>query len=302
MPVYNASEFLRAAIQSLLNQTYPNWELIAVDDGSTDNSWDILKSYTDPRIKIYQRPNGGQSAATNTGLDYAKGEYIQFFDADDLMDSRKIEIQINAIREHGEDTIAVAKWAFFKDNIQDATFKDEPVYYSADAIHWLQSLWLFETMMPNHGYFIPRKVMEKAGKYYDETIKLNIDFEYFTRMVINATKVVYCPESVCYYRKGIKASKTYKPNLDKRLSALGARVKGIKDLFEVDRSERSLEAARMALTIVTYAFPEILPYSRKAIKDLGLERFASFGGQKFLFLSKTLGFSNAVRVKKLLKI
>lgn len=302
MPVYNASEFLKEAIQSLIEQTYDNWELIAIDDGSTDNSWEILQSYSDKRIRIYQRANGGQSAATNTALDYIQGDCIQFFDADDLMEKQKIEVQVNAIKEHGDDVIAVAKWAFFKNDISDAVFKEEPIYYTSDSIHWVQSLWLYETMMPNNGYLIPRKVLEKAGKYYKENIKLNIDFEYFTRMVVHSSKVIYCENSICYYRKGVKSSKTYKPNLEKRLSALDSRIQGIQMLLDKDKSKRSEEASRMALTILTYAFPEVLPYSKKALVKLGLKHFSTFGGKKFTILSKSIGFSNAVRIKKLMKI
>src|SRR5215470_17864065 len=99
MPVYNASKFLNEAIQSLLSQTYPNWELIAVDDGSTDNSWEILSSFGDRRIKLLRRENGGQCAATNTGLEHIIGDYVQFFDADDVMDSKKIELQVKALND-----------------------------------------------------------------------------------------------------------------------------------------------------------------------------------------------------------
>jgi glycosyltransferase involved in cell wall biosynthesis len=206
MPVYNAAKYLRESIQSLLDQTYTNWELIAVDDGSTDNSRDILESYTDQRIKIFRRENGGQCAATNTGLQHISGDYILFFDADDLMDKDKIRVQVEALQQEGNNTVAVSRWAFFRNNIQDAKFKEEPVYFSGKSTEWLYRLWSYETMMPNHGYLIPKKVWEKAGKYYDETLLLNIDFEYFTRIVLAADTIVYCPGSVCYYRKGVEGA------------------------------------------------------------------------------------------------
>ena len=112
MPVYNASDYLQDAIQSLLEQTYTKWELIAVDDGSTDKSWELLQSYSDPRIKIFQRPNGGQSAATNTGLEHITGDFVLFFDADDLMDTRKIEKQVSSLKGMPE-SLSVGRWSFF---------------------------------------------------------------------------------------------------------------------------------------------------------------------------------------------
>ncbi len=302
MPVYNAAPYLREAIQSLLNQTHTNWELIAVDDGSTDNSWEILQTYTDPRIRIFQRENGGQCAATNTGLDHISGDYIQFFDADDLMDKDKIRIQVKALQEAGNNSVAVCKWAFFNNSIDDAKFTEEAIYFSGTQVEWLHNLWAFETMMPNHGYLIPRHIMEKAGRYYDEKLFLNIDFEYFTRMVIHADTVIYCPDAICYYRKGVASAKTYKPQLSKRLSALESRCKAIGYMLEKDNSEKSRYACKMALTILTYSYPEILPYSQKALKQFNLGGFGNFGGSKFKTLSGLFGYANAVRIKKLMKI
>jgi GT2 family glycosyltransferase len=156
--------------------------------------------------------------------------------------------------------------------------------------------------MPNHGYLIPRQVVERAGKFYDETILLNIDFEYFTRMVLHADAIIYCPDAVCYYRKGIKTAKTFKPKPEKRLSALKSRCKAIEYLLEKDQSENAKHACNMALTILTYSYPEILPYSREALKKFKLGSFGKFGGAKFQRLSSLLGYANAVRIKKLMKI
>ena len=301
-PVYNASKYLKRSIQSLLDQTYTNWELIAVDDGSTDNSWEILRSYPDPRIKIFQRENGGQCAATNTGLQYIRGDYILFFDADDVMDKNKIKVQVEALEKAGNKTVAVCRWAFFTNNIEDAKFKDEPVYYSGKPIDWLYRLWANETMMPNHGYLIPKSVWEKAGKFYDETIFQNIDFEYFTRIVLAADHIIYCPDSICYYRKGVTGAKTTNPKLEKRLSSLRSRTKAIGYFLAKERSERTIHASRMAMTVLTYSFPQILPYSKKTMKELGLGKFAKFGGKKFRILTGIFGFSNAIKIKDFLKV
>ena len=303
MPVYNASDYLNEAIQSLLGQTYSNWELIAVNDGSTDNSLEILNSYAaDPRIKILQRDNGGQCAATNTGLQHISGDHILFFDADDLMDKDKIKVQVEALQKEGGNTVAISRWAFFRNSIDDAIFIDEPVYFSGAAKEWLYRLWSDETMMPNHGYLIPRSVLEKAGKYYDETLLLNIDFEYFTRIVLAADKIIYCKDSICYYRKGVNGAKTTRPKISRRFSALQSRAKAIGYLLEKDNSEEARHASKMALTILTYSYPEILPESKKLLKKFHLENFGKFGGTKFRALSSLLGYSNAVRIKGALKI
>ncbi len=84
MPVYNGELFVGQAIDSLLSQTFQDWELIVVDDGSTDGTSQILGQYTDSRIRIIRQKNRGEAGARNTGLDHMSGEYMAFLDADDL--------------------------------------------------------------------------------------------------------------------------------------------------------------------------------------------------------------------------
>lgn len=91
IPAYNAAKKIVCCIESLLNQTYQDWELIIIDDGSTDNTLDVCQTFHDKRIQVYHKPNGGVSSARNTGLTYAKGEYIAFVDADDYLEPMYLE-------------------------------------------------------------------------------------------------------------------------------------------------------------------------------------------------------------------
>lgn len=103
MPVYNAGDFLVDAITSIKKQTYKKWELIAVDDGSTDNSVDILKKFTkrDKRIKIFRfRKNQGLAYALNYGVLKAKGFYLARMDADDISLPRRLEVQLKYLKNH----------------------------------------------------------------------------------------------------------------------------------------------------------------------------------------------------------
>lgn len=98
IPTYNRAGFLEEALKSVLNQTYSNLEIIVVDDGSTDNTKEVLKPFKD-KIKYFYQENKGPAAAKNTGLKSANGEYIAFLDSDDLWPSSKIEIQIENISD-----------------------------------------------------------------------------------------------------------------------------------------------------------------------------------------------------------
>jgi len=95
MPVYNAERFLDIAIDSILSQTFSNFEFIIIDDGSTDGSLKIIKSYKDPRIRLITRPNKGLAASLNEGLAEAKGQYIARMDADDISLPKRFEKQIS---------------------------------------------------------------------------------------------------------------------------------------------------------------------------------------------------------------
>jgi len=90
IPVYNGEETLKAAIDSALAQTYDAFEVLVVDDGSTDRSAEIVRGYTDPRLHLYQQPNGGLNAARNTGIREGMGAYIGLLDADDIWEPTKL--------------------------------------------------------------------------------------------------------------------------------------------------------------------------------------------------------------------
>ena len=103
MPAYNSSEYISESINSVLHQTYQNWELIIIDDHSTDNTVDIVKEYCsrDPRVKlVVSEANNGVAAARNIGLQVAKGKYIAFLDSDDLWLPDKLKIQLSFMEKN----------------------------------------------------------------------------------------------------------------------------------------------------------------------------------------------------------
>ncbi len=101
MPVYNAEKFLDRAIQSILNQTYDKWELLLIDDGSTDNSLKLIKKFSDPRIRFFvNEKNSGIAQSTNRGVDESRGEYIALLDDDDEAINNRLALQVEYMEEH----------------------------------------------------------------------------------------------------------------------------------------------------------------------------------------------------------
>lgn len=116
MPVYNGRDYLRPAIDSLLAQTYRNFELLIVNDGSKDDSQEIIDSYKDPRIVSLQQENQGVAKSLNNGLKVAKGKYVRRHDADDISTPDSLEIQIDFLENHPEYVMVCNQQAFMTSN------------------------------------------------------------------------------------------------------------------------------------------------------------------------------------------
>lgn len=107
VPIYNTAKMLECCLSSIVNQTYKDIEIILVNDASTDGSYEIAKKFAekDKRIRLFNRPHKGVSAARNFGLDVAKGEYIQFIDSDDYVELNMIEVMLNKLIEENADIV-----------------------------------------------------------------------------------------------------------------------------------------------------------------------------------------------------
>jgi len=108
IPVYNSAQFLKESLESVLNQTYQNIEIICIDDGSTDNSLEILESYSD-KITIISQENKGLASALNTGIKQMKGDWFKWFSPDDVMYPYTIETLIDTAKKYSN-TIVYSNW------------------------------------------------------------------------------------------------------------------------------------------------------------------------------------------------
>lgn len=120
-PVYNRSSFISKGIQAVLNQTFKDFELILIDDGSTDDSFCVMNSFSDERIKVFQKQNGERGAARNYGASFATGQYLIFFDSDDLMYENHLEIVHSFLINQGLPPVVYSAFEFI--NEQGVPFK-----------------------------------------------------------------------------------------------------------------------------------------------------------------------------------
>ncbi len=138
MPAYNAAAFIAESIGSVINQTYTNWELLIVDDGSTDNTKSIIKNYSsnDSRIQYFYQQNGRQGKARNLALSYAKGTYVAFLDADDVWLPQKLTVQLKEIEEEDVDLVFSNAFTFTR-HISDSTseiFAGKNIFKGDEAV------------------------------------------------------------------------------------------------------------------------------------------------------------------------
>jgi glycosyltransferase involved in cell wall biosynthesis len=197
MPVYNASRFLRQAIDSILNQSYKDYEFIIIDDGSTDDSQDIIKSYTDPRIRYCYQSNQGVAATLNNGIALAKGKYIWRHDADDISLPEKLEVELNFLEEHPEFVLCACQVAFMTEVGKVAWRYRQPnnSYWKNKEAFNLVKREDFNPYSPiTHGTVLIRTdVMKALGGYRTEFITSE-DVDLWLRLIqqFNAAVINQC--------------------------------------------------------------------------------------------------------------
>lgn len=118
IPVYNGEKTIRETIESVLNQTFSDFELIVINDGSQDSTLEIVSTIQDPRIKVFSYPNAGLSASRNRGIQLASGEYIALIDADDLWTPDKLEAQLTALQANPQAAVAYSWTDFINESNQ----------------------------------------------------------------------------------------------------------------------------------------------------------------------------------------
>jgi len=206
MPAYNAGEYIAQAIESVINQSYANWELIIVDDGSTDNTSEVANGFSDKRIIVLHQQNSGQCAAANRAFAVSNGDLIKFFDADDLLSSEFIQNQVSRLGDI-RDCVVSAKWGrFYNDDLSTFQLNPENVWQDMTPGIWLITAWTKgNQMMQCALWLIPREILNRSG-LWDERLSLINDFDFFTRVLLESRLILFESDAVLYYRSGLKGS------------------------------------------------------------------------------------------------
>jgi glycosyltransferase involved in cell wall biosynthesis len=200
IPAYNAEKWIKYTIESALSQTWKKNEIIIVDDGSRDRTRQIIKKYASTKVKVVTKENSGASAARNTALSYAQGDYIQWLDADDLLAPNKIEEQMK-VADIGRTSLTLisSPHGIFYWRTEKARFIRNALWHDLSPIEWLtikysENLWCCPV-----GWLVSRRLTDMAGPW-NERLSLDDDGEYFCRVIVKSEFIKFVSEARSYYR------------------------------------------------------------------------------------------------------
>lgn len=193
MPVYNGEKYLKEAIESILNQTFKDFEFLIINDGSTDNSVKIINSYQDKRIRlVHNETNLGLIYTLNKGIDLVESEYIARMDCDDISSTNRLSKQIKYLDQHPEVGI-LGSWVKI---IGDHSFIGK-YYIKHEEI---KASLLFNSSLAHPSVTMCKEILDQHNFRYDERFKHAEDYEMWTRM-IDLTDFANLPEPLLSYRK-----------------------------------------------------------------------------------------------------
>ncbi len=311
IPLYNSEEYIAETIDSCLNQTYDNIEIIIVDDGSTDAGLEIARQYEIKyeNIKVKTQKNSGAPVARNKAFELSTGDYIQYIDADDLLHLDKIYLQMEVLKKSDDRALAFGRYGYFNINIDNTEWKDLFVNKNYDdPRELLLDLWGSWTAIIPHMWLSPRKLIEESGGW-DESLVKNQDGEFFARVVFKASQVFFVEKSIGYYRRDNLKS------ISRQVSrkTLQANLYSFEKYMELMKDDMDKAAVRKSLALlyskyidyVRYTHPEytdLIENAEVKIKLLGFKKPLITKGTIEYRLANIIGMDSLIRLKKMIKV
>lgn len=302
IPVYNAAEYIRETLDYVIHQMYSNVEIILVDDGSLDDSYDVAATYlADRRVSLYRNEGKGACAARNYAFSKSKGEYVMFMDADDYCSPDKIEKQVQALEQAARGTVAFCSLANLREGqLQLPTPRKIDRNYD-EPVDMLLDMWSHKGGFNcPHCYLVPREIVVQVGGW-DESVKKNQDGEFFSRVIMAASKMLYVPDIYAVWRHtGTGISST--ANENSADSQLYTYRKIAQMLLAHEDSARVRKAISWQVGWHIYLnypqHPVAVQSAMQFLRELELPLYIDNRGKLFSVLRSFIGWKAATRVVK----
>lgn len=309
-PVYNAEKYLKTCIDSVLKQTYTNWELILVNDGSTDGSLDIIKQYAqlDVRIKYIDKINEGPSLSRKSGTEQAKGKYIQYLDSDDFLQENAIEYLTDKAEATNAEVVAAPFFFYYSENKMDISGHFS--FQETTGMEYFNEILSGRAYWSVWSNFLSRSLFERNDILFVPEISFGEDAILMVQLLYHTQKVVALEQPILYYRQ-IEASICHDIT-PKRHEDLRTYTKWIerfmteKGLYESYRNNLILKNIEMAFLCMHWGYYENADKDMKRIvKDIKKrpQLLKCLPGRqrkiiKVYRFSSWLGFLNLMHYKK----
>ena len=302
IPLYNSENFIKETIECCLKQTYPNIEIIIVDDGSTDNSLEIAKSFKNENITIISQTNSGGCVARNRAFELSTGEYIMYLDADDLISPNKIECQMQILASHNDyKVVATCPYEEFTDST-NVTFRNRKIYKDYECgLDLLEDEWIFNDCFTVSCFLTHRKLIEETGPWNKNLVK-NQDGEFFCRVLSKASYIKYCSKAQFFYRRGhISVSTKSRLNPAQVKSSLESRIiyeKTVLPLRDTQRMRKGLAKCFGTVMLNSVYNSDFYLEAKKHILKLGYK--PSHPSPNFItkIVEKLIGFEGLLYIKQ----
>jgi glycosyltransferase involved in cell wall biosynthesis len=302
IPAYNAEKWIAQTLASAIKQDHPRKEIILVNDGSSDRTLEIARTFASDSVKIINQPNAGGPAARNTALSHAQGDYLQWLDHDDVLAPDKISAQLRH-GEAGQNNLILFSCPFgvFYHRPERAAFHSGPLWRDLLPTDYFHLKFSGNTYFQSSSWLVSRKLTELAGHWWSVRSP-DDDGEYFCRVVAAAERICFVPDARCYWRVGNYLSFSEARSAAALDAFFKSTCRSIEHYLSLENTERSRAACvRFLQDRLIYVYPEF-PDLAKQMSD----RAVQLGGRlsdppldwKYRWIKLVFGWPAAKRVSR----
>lgn len=245
VPVYNVEKHLKTCLDSVINQTYKNLEIILIDDGSTDNSSEICDEYArnDERIVVIHKENKGVSSARNKGIEIATGDFIGFVDSDDYIEPDMYEKLVSMITSDDIDIATSGYYKDFSDRKVPMKNEGEVPIYPVCVKDFLKYVYIRDKYQNVAGYIVTKiirtTVLKKNNILFDEKLLIGEDVLFMAEVFMKSRKIMYTEKHLYhYFQNNASAYHNYRVRIDS-MGSLAA-YERIAELFSENNVDKNI--------------------------------------------------------------
>jgi len=298
IPLYNSANYISETVTSALAQTWKNFEIIIVDDGSTDNSYSLAKSFESHILKVYRQEHKGACAARNLAYSKSSGDYVQYLDADDLLSPEKIEQQIKLICDENY-IVSTCNSLRFQKNIDKYINTGLSVSKNyVTPIEYILDVWETDDYLCLHAWLFPRTLIDLAGPW-DISLQRFQDPEFISRVLISTKEIRFSATGKAFYRDTLNSlSKGKIVDIERsRFHFLQTVIDNILLPIENERTKNAI-AFRLSNAIYLWypEFPDLVGSGLEILKKVNRPIEDNIKGKSIFFL-KLFGWRIIRRVE-----